>query len=56
MMFAIFTDVPMDEVRRLVKEDIVNAKKVLSYEVTRFVRGEEDAKKAQEARQSLGRK
>ncbi len=53
MMFALFTDVPMDEVRRLVKEDIVNAKKVLSYEVTRFVRGEEDAKKAQEATSAL---
>ena len=53
MMFALFTDVPMNEVRRLVKEDIVNAKKVLSYEVTRFVRGEEDAKKAQEATSAL---
>ncbi len=53
MMFALFTDVPMDEVRSLVKEDIVNAKKVLSYEVTRFVRGEEDAKKAQEATSAL---
>lgn len=53
MMFALFTDVPMGEVRRLIQEDIVNAKKVLSYEVTRFVRGEEDAKKAQEATSAL---
>jgi len=53
MMFALFTDVPMDEVRKLCKEDIVNAKKVLSYEITKFVRGEEDAKIAVEATKSL---
>ncbi len=53
MMFALFTDVPMEEVRKLISEDIVNAKKVLSYEITKFVRGEEDAKKAQEATAAL---
>ena len=53
MMFALFTDVPMDEVDRLIKEDIVNAKKVMCYEITKFVRGEEDAKKAVEASKSL---
>ncbi len=53
MMFALFTDIEMDEVRRLIKEDIVNAKKVLSYEITKFVRGEEDAKIAEEASKAL---
>lgn len=53
MMFALFTDIPMDEVRRLIAEDIVNAKKVLSYEITKFVRGEEDAKIAEEASKAL---
>lgn len=53
MMFALFTDVPMNEVDRLIKEDIVNAKKVMCYEITKFVRGEEDAKKAVEASKSL---
>lgn len=53
MMFALFTDVDMNEVRRLISEDIVNAKKVLSYEITKFVRGEEDAIIAQEASASL---
>ena len=53
MMFALFTDIEMEEVRRLVKEDIVNAKKVLSYEITKFVRGEEDAKIAEEASKAL---
>jgi len=53
MMFALFTDVPMDEVKKLVSEDIVKAKEVLSYEVTKFVRGEEDARIAVEATKSL---
>ena len=31
MMFALFTDVPMDEVRRLIKEDIVNGLRERGY-------------------------
>ena len=53
MMFALFTDEPMERVRKLIKEDIVNAKKVLCYEVTKFIRGEEDAKLAVEASNAL---
>ena len=53
MMFALFTDIDMEEVRKLIAEDIVNAKKVLSYEITKFVRGEEDAKIAEEASKTL---
>lgn len=53
MMFALFTDIDMKEVDKLIKEDIVNAKKVLSYEITKFVRGEEDAKLAEEATKAL---
>lgn len=53
MMFALFTDVEMAEVKKLVADDIVNAKKVLSYEVTKFVRGEEDAKLAQQMSENL---
>lgn len=53
MMFALFTDMPMPEVKKLISDDIVNAKKVLSYEITKFVRGEEDAKIAAEASQAL---
>jgi tyrosyl-tRNA synthetase len=52
-MFALFTDIPMDEVKKMVSENIVEAKKKLSYEVTKFVRGEEDAKIAVEATKSL---
>lgn len=53
MMFALFTDIPMNEVKRLIKENIVNAKKILSYEITKFVRGETDAKIAEEASVAL---
>ena len=53
MMFALFTDLDMAQVDKLIQEDIVNAKKVLSYEITKFVRGEEDAIKAQKASESL---
>ncbi len=53
MMFALFTDIDMSTVRKLIQDDIVNAKKVLSYEITKFVRGEEDAKIAEQASQAL---
>lgn len=53
MMFALFTDIDMNEVKKLINDDIVNAKKVLSYEITKFIRGEEDAKMAQEASNAL---
>lgn len=53
MMFALFTDIPMNEIRKLISEDVVNAKKVLSFEITKFVRGEEDAIAAQEASKAL---
>ena len=46
----------MDEVRRLgsYKDEKINeAKKVLAFEVTKLVHGEEEALKAQEAAQAL---
>ena len=53
MMFALFTDIPMNEVDDMLKQDIVSAKKRLCYEVTKFVRGKEDADKAVSATESL---
>lgn len=53
MMFALFTDLPMDEVRQMIKEDIVSAKKTLCFEMTKFVRGEEDAISAREMSENL---
>lgn len=53
---ALLTFLPMDEVRRLgaLKDSGINeAKKVLAFEVTKLVHGEEEAGKAQEAAASL---
>ncbi len=47
MMYAIFTDDDMAEVRDLIKKDIVTAKKKLAYKITQFVRGEQDALEAE---------
>ena len=49
MMFALFTDLDMTEVRAMIKQDIVHAKQVLSYEITKFIQGEEKAKIALQA-------
>lgn len=53
MMFALFTDVPMQEVKEMIATDIVKAKETMAYEITKFVRGEADAKEALEATKSL---
>lgn len=53
MMFALFTDIPMEDIRKLIAEDIVKAKEVLSFEMTKFVRGEQDAIEAQNATKAL---
>ncbi len=53
MMFALFTDIPMEDVKALIKEDIVKAKKKMSYEITKFVRGEADAILAQQMSENL---
>ena len=47
----IYTDLPMDEVRRLEQlqdKEINEAKKILAFEATKICRGEEEAKSAQE--------
>ena len=53
LMFALFTDLPMNEIRSLIKEDIVKAKETLSFEMTKFIRGEKDAIEAGEATHAL---
>ncbi len=52
----LITFVPMDEIRRLEKlegQELNEAKKILAFEVTKLVHGEEEAKKAQETAESL---
>ena len=53
LMFALFTDLPMVKIRSLIKEDIVKAKEILSFEMTKFIRGEKDAIEAREATHAL---
>ena len=53
MMFALFTDIPMDEIRELIKSDIVKSKKRLAYEITKFIRGEADAIEAEKMSNNL---
>ena len=53
---ALLTFLPMDEVRRLSAlqgSDVNEAKKVLAFECTKIVHGEEEAQKAQEASAAL---
>lgn len=53
MMFALFTDLDMAEIEGLIQEDIVRAKKRLCFEITKFVRGEDDAVLAQKMSENL---
>lgn len=53
---ALLTFLPMDEVKRLgaLKDAEINeAKKILAYEVTKLIHGEEEANKAKEATEAL---
>jgi len=53
---ALLTFVPMDEVRRLGSlpgEKINEAKRILAYEVTKIVHGQEEAEKARDAAEAL---
>ncbi len=56
LMLALLTFLPMEEVRRLgaLKDAEINrAKEVLAFEVTKFVHGEEEAKKAEATAKAL---
>jgi len=49
-LLKIFTDLPMDEIKKLSKlqgSEINEAKKILAFEATKLCRGEEEAKKAE---------
>ncbi|MBE5740979.1 MAG: tyrosine--tRNA ligase [Clostridiales bacterium] len=53
MMYALFTDIPMVEVREMIKTNIVASKKRLAFEITKFIRGEADAIEAQNMSENL---
>ncbi len=45
MLLRLFTRVPIDKIVSLCKEDIRGAKKLMAYEITKLVHGEEEASK-----------
>ncbi len=53
MMFNLFTDIPVSQIDEMIEKNIVEAKKKLSFEVTKFVRGEQDAIQAQQMSENL---
>ncbi len=46
MLLALFTDIPMDEIREMCKSDIIAAKKRMAFEITKLIHGDELAKAA----------
>ncbi|MBO7656526.1 MAG: tyrosine--tRNA ligase [Alphaproteobacteria bacterium] len=46
MLLALFTDIPMDEIRDMCKSDIIAAKKRMAFEITKLIHGPELAQSA----------
>ena len=52
-LLRFFTKIEVAEIQRMCKEDIVKAKKLMAFEVTKLVHGEEEAKKTLEIANNL---
>ncbi len=52
-LLRFFTEISVEEIKKMCQEDIVRAKKLMAFEVTKLVHGESEAKKAQETANSL---
>ena len=52
-LFYFFTDLDCDYIDEICEKDIVKAKKEMAYEVTKFIRGEEDAKLAEKTSEEV---
>jgi len=53
MLLALFTDIPMDEIKSMCNADIISAKKRMAYEITKLIHGEELAQQAVDTANSL---
>ena len=53
LLLALFTDIPMSEIRQMCKSDIIAAKKCMAFEITKLVHGEAAAKEASDAASTL---
>ena len=52
-LLRFFTNIDINEIKKMCEHDIVKAKKLMAFEVTKLVHGEEEALKAQKTAQSL---
>ena len=52
-LLRFFTKIDVEEIKLMCSQDIVKAKKLMAFEVTKLVHGEEEAKKAQQTAQNL---
>lgn len=52
-LLRFFTKIDVEEIKNLCKKDIVKAKKLMAFEVTKLVHGEDEALKAQQTAQNL---
>jgi len=53
MLLALFTDIPMSEIKNMCKSDIIAAKKRMAFEITKLIHGEELATAAVETAAAL---
>lgn len=52
-LLTYFTNIEIAEIKRIVKEDIRQAKRLMAYEITKIIHGEEEAKIAQNTSEAL---
>ena len=52
-LLSFFSDYEMEEIKRMCKEDIRNAKKIMAFEVTKLVHGEQEALKVKKASEDI---
>ncbi len=52
-LLRFFTKIDVEEIKKMCKEDIVKAKKLMAFEVTKLVHGEAEASKAKETSENL---
>lgn len=52
-LLSFFSDFEIEEIKRMCKEDIRNAKKVMAFEVAKLVHGEEEALKVKKASEEI---
>lgn len=52
-LLSFFSDYEIEDIKRMCKEDIRNAKKIMAFEVTKLVHGEEEALKVQQTSEEI---